>query len=121
MKLFGRPNPTLTFALCASLVVHALLLFAFLYWYVHRPPVVVRLATAPDTSRAAIIVDLPPLAAPPQSKTKPEAPKPPPEPPKQFPHTAPPPLRDDSGEANGVRHCQPIVAGYDADAGTAGT
>ena len=99
----ARANPTLTFALCASLVVHALVLLSFLYWYVHRPTTVLRVATAPDTSRAAIIVDLPPPPPPPKSKSQAEPPKPPkPEPPKQFQHTAPPPLRDDSGEANGV-------------------
>ena len=101
----SRANPTLTFALCASLVLHALLLLSFLYWYTHRPPVVyARAEIQPDKSRAAIIVDAPPPPQPPQPPPakKPDAPKPPPPPPpKQFPHAPPPPLRDDSGEANG--------------------
>jgi TonB family protein len=98
-----RRNPSLTVALCASLVAHGLALSGLAWWYIeHNPPP--KLAAI---DKSAVLLDqlareeaksLPPPPAPPPPQS---APKPPPPPPAQK-LNKPTPHKDDSGEANGI-------------------
>jgi hypothetical protein len=106
---FARSGTT---ALCVSLVAHGLGLSGLAWWFIaHNPP-----PKYPPLDKFAILVAaLPKLEQTPPPKpdaSKPPPPKPdsakPPEPKKPKPpepvklEQQPPPLRDDSGEANGT-------------------
>lgn len=80
-----RSNPTLTFALCASLSLHALLVVLAAWWFVRGPARFTTISHLPET-RAPII--MPPPPPPPQENPTRQP----------TPHPAAEPLRDDSGE-----------------------
>jgi TonB family protein len=84
----GRRNSTLTFSLCASILVHALALYLMAWWYIRHPPPIRFAAFAVPKQLAPIIIRTPP-------------PPPPAPPPTDFSQANRAPIRDDSGEANG--------------------
>lgn len=84
------------------MTLHALLLTLAAWWYVYHPPSI-NLAAVNDSVNSPIIVTpIPDSPPPPPPKPKSPPPKPKPKPKRKFPHAVPPPLRDDSGEANGT-------------------
>jgi TonB family protein len=83
----GRQNSSLTFSLCASILVHALILYLMAWWYIRHPAPIRFAAFAAPKQLAPIIIRTPP--------------PPPPPPPKDFSQANRMPIRDDSGEANG--------------------
>jgi TonB family protein len=92
-----RRNTTLTIALCASLMVHALVLWVLMWWFVHStPPPQLAALIPPDD--APIIIKTPPKPPPPPPPAQPKPKLPPPD----FSKAHKPPPRDDSGEANGT-------------------
>src|SRR5262249_30268015 len=92
-----QSSGTLTFALCASLVLHALMILIALWWYViQTPPPKLAALLRPDIAPPIIVKSDEPKPPPPPP------PAPPPEPTKQdFANAEKAPLRDDSGEATG--------------------
>jgi hypothetical protein len=84
-----RQNSTLTFSLCASILVHALVLYLMVWRYIRHPSPMKFAAFAAPKQSAPIIIrtPAPPPPAPPT--------------PKDFSQASRVPLRDDSGENNG--------------------
>ncbi len=92
-----RRNVTLTIALCASLSVHALVLWVLMWWYVQSNPPP-RLAALDQPDEAPIIIKTPPKPPPPPPPAEPKKKTPPPD----FSKALKQPPRDDSGEAQGT-------------------
>jgi protein TonB len=88
----GRRFSTLTFSLCASMTVHALLLCLMAWWYMKHPPSIsLAMMSAPKELAPIIIRTPPPPPPPPPPKAAPQ----------DFSQATKMPLRDDSGETNG--------------------